>query len=254
MRDAAGGVQSLLLLGGGSEIGLAVARRLVNDKCRRVVLAGRDPEALAGAAGELKALGAELVERLAFDALDTTDHPRVIDKAFAHLGDVDVVLMAFGVLGDQTTFDDDPEAAADAIRVNFVGSVTVGLAAASRLRDQGHGTIIVLSSVAGERVRAANFVYGASKAGLDGFAQGLADALEPSGVRVMVVRPGFVHSKMTAGMEPAPLATTPEAVADSIAGALATGAETVWVPSPLRWLMAAMRHLPRAAWRRVAAR
>ena len=104
----------------------------------------------------------------------------------------------------------DAEAAVDAAITNYVGSVSTGLLAAEQFRRQGHGLLVVLSSVAGERVRKANFVYGSTKAGLDGFAQGLGDALEGSGAKVMVVRPGFVTTKMTAGLPPAPLAATAE--------------------------------------------
>ena len=101
---------------------------------------------------------------------------------------------------------------------------------------------MLLSSVAGERVRKANYVYGASKAGIDGFAQGLSDALVGSGASVLIVRPGWVRSKMTAGMEPAPLATTPEAVAAATVKALRAGRRIVWVPRALRPLMSIARH------------
>ena len=129
-----------------------------------------------------------------------------------------------------------------------------GLAAAAVLRRQGHGTLVVLSSVAGERARADNYVYGATKAGLDAFAQGLGDALVDSGARVMVVRPGFVHTRMTTGLEPAPFSTTPEAVADVVLDGLAKRRDVVWAPPVLRWLFAVLRHLPRGVWRKVSAR
>ena len=110
---------------------------------------------------------------------------------------------------------------------------------------------MVLSSVAGERVRRANFIYGSSKAGLDGFAQGLGDALQGTGARVLIVRPGFVRTKMTAGMPAAPMSTTPEAVAAATAKALAAGRDVVWVPASLRLAFAGFRHLPRVVWRRL---
>jgi len=191
---------------------------------------------------------------IAFDAHQTDRHEAVVADAVDRIGDLDLVLLAFGVLGDQATFDADPAAAADAVVVNLAGAVSAGLAAANRLREQGHGTLAVLSSVAGERVRAENLVYGATKAGLDGFAQGLGDALQGTGARVMVVRPGFVHTKMTIGREPAPFATTPDAVADAIAEGLAKGTEVVWVPPILRYVFSVMRHLPRPLWRKVSAR
>jgi decaprenylphospho-beta-D-erythro-pentofuranosid-2-ulose 2-reductase len=135
--------------------------------------------------------------------------------------------------------------------VNFGGAMSAGLAVADRLRAQGHGSLVVLSSVAGERVRKANFVYGATKAGLDGFAQGLGDSLAGTGANVLVVRPGFVHSKMTDGMKAAPFATTPEAVADAVVSGLRKGRRTVWVPGILRPVFAVFRHLPGAVWRRL---
>jgi len=128
-------------------------------------------------------------------------------------------------------------------------SVTIPLVA--RLRAQGHGTIVLLSSVAGERVRKANFVYGSSKAGADGFYQGLGDKLAGSGVHVLIVRPGFVHSQMTAGMDPAPMSTTPDAVATAVVAGIARDREIVWVPGPLRAFMSALRHLPRPVFRRL---
>jgi decaprenylphospho-beta-D-erythro-pentofuranosid-2-ulose 2-reductase len=254
MRDALGAVQTALVLGGTSEIAVATVRRLARDRLRRVVLAVRDPEGAAALADDLRGAGLEEVHVLGFDARDFEGHAGVVEQAAGLVGDLDLVLLAFGVLGDQDELDDDPAAGADVVVVNLAGAVSSGLAAARVLRAQGHGTLVVLSSVAGERVRKANYVYGATKAGLDGFAQGLGDALEGSGARVMVVRPGFVHTRMTEGREPAPFSTTADAVADEIAKGLATGAHTVWAPPVLRYVFSAMRHLPRSLWRRVSAR
>ena len=254
MRNALGQVQSVLVLGGGSEIAQAIVGQLVDGGCRTVVLAARRPDALAADVESMRARGATTVEVVPFDALQSDGHAALVDAWFERFGDIDVAVLAFGVLGDQAEFDADPASAADAARANYVGAVSSGLAVANRMRAQGHGTIVVLSSVAGERVRKANFVYGSSKAGLDAFAQGLGDSLVGSGVRVTVVRPGFVHSKMTAGMTPAPFATTPDAVAQAVVKGIATNREVVWVPGPLRWVMTAFRHLPRAVWRKVSAR
>jgi decaprenylphospho-beta-D-erythro-pentofuranosid-2-ulose 2-reductase len=254
VRNALGQVQSVLVLGGGSEIAQAVVGQLVDDGCRTVVLAARRPEALSSDVASMRARGATTVEAVPFDALASDSHAALVGEWFERFGDIDLVVLAFGVLGDQAQLEADPSAAAEAVRTNYVGAVSSGLAVANHMRAQGHGTIVVLSSVAGERVRKANFVYGSSKAGLDAFAQGLGDSLVGSGVHVTIVRPGFVHSKMTAGMSPAPLATTPHAVADAVVKGIAANREVVWVPSTLRWLMAAFRHLPRAVWRKVSAR
>jgi len=253
MQDALGSPQSVLVLGGSSEIALATVRQLIEARCHHVVLAVRNPDSAEMAAAELRARGAE-VEIVAFDALDTASHPKVIGDVFDQATDIDLVLMAFGVLGDQADFDADPEAAADAARINYVGSVSSGIVVANCLRAQGHGTLVVLSSVAAERPRKSNYVYGSTKAGLDAFAQGLGDALIGTGARVMVVRPGFVHTRMTAGMEAQPFSTTPEAVATQILKGLERGSDTVWVPSIVRWLFVVMRHLPRPLWRIVSAR
>ena len=161
------------------------------------------------------------------------------------------MILAFGQLVEQAELDADPERAAAMVHVNYTGAVSVSLAVAAQFRRQGHGRLVVLSSVAGERVRKANFVYGSSKAGLDGFAQGLGDALAGSGASVLVVRPGFVHSKMTEGRKAAPLATTPSAVGEATVKALRRGRRTVWVPATLRPMFSVFRHLPGPVWRRL---
>lgn len=249
MKDAFGAPQSLLVLGGTSDIGLATARRLIGRRTRRVVLAGRPSPALDEAADGLRALGAETAV-VAFDALDPGSHEEVLGKVFAE-GDIDAVLLAFGILGDQARDEQDPAAAVRVAHTNYAGAVSAGLVCGAALQRQGHGSLIVLSSVAGERARRANFIYGSSKAGLDAFAQGLGDALHGSGVHVMVVRPGFVRTKMTAGRPAAPLATTPQAVAEAIEHGLRRRSEVVWVPAALRPVMAALRHLPRPVFRRL---
>jgi decaprenylphospho-beta-D-erythro-pentofuranosid-2-ulose 2-reductase len=147
--------------------------------------------------------------------------------------------------------ENDPHAAAHLIGVNFAAAASIALVVANQLRAQGHGRLVVLSSVAGERVRKANFVYGSSKAGLDGFAQGLADSLVGSGAGVLIVRPGFVHSAMTAGLKPAPFATTPDAVADVVARGLVANRRIVWAPGILRVVFMILRHLPAPIWQRL---
>jgi decaprenylphospho-beta-D-erythro-pentofuranosid-2-ulose 2-reductase len=249
VKDACGLPQALLVLGGTSEIALATARRLIARRTRRVWLAGRPSPALDQAAEHLRGLGAE-VRTVAFDALDPASHESVLGKVFAE-GDIDMVLLAFGVLGDQARDEREPEAAVRVAQTNYTGAVSAGLVCARALQDQGHGSLVALSSVAGERARRANFIYGSSKAGLDAFAQGLGDALHGTGVHVMVVRPGFVRTRMTTGLPEAPLATTPEAVATAVELGLRRRSETVWVPGALRVVMSVLRHLPRAVFRRL---
>ena len=251
MNDAVGAAQSVLVLGGGSEIALATVRRLIKGRCRKVVLAGRDPEALARPAKELEAAGATDVHVVAFDGRDFASHDGFVKQVFEDHGDFDLVLLAFGVLGDQELAEENGAEARRIIESNFTGAVSVLVPVAAALQGQGYGTVVVLSSVAGERARKSNFVYGSSKAGLDAFCQGLGDSLAGSGVRIVIVRPGFVHTKMTEGLEPAPLATDPDSVAEAIVAGLGRGSETIWAPAPLRYVMSVLRHIPRPVFRRL---
>ena len=239
----------MLVLGGGSDIALATVDKLIDAGTKSVSLAVRRPEAVEAAAEALRGRGAA-VDVVEFDADDVDGHTDFVDAQFDRIGDLDLVLVAFGVLGGDDV-NVDHEAALRLLHTNFLGGASVLLAVAARMRHQGHGAVVVLSSVAGERVRKSNFVYGASKAGLDGLAQGLGDSLAGSGVDVIVVRPGFVHSKMTAGMEPPPFSTQPEAVATAIVDALRRRTPMVWVPGTLRAVMAVARHLPRPIFRRL---
>ncbi len=137
------------------------------------------------------------------------------------------------------------------IGINFTSHVTTLLAAAARMRQQRYGTIVVLSSVAAIRPRKANYVYGAAKAGLDAFARGLTDALAGTGVRVLLVRPGFVTGRMTAGMSQAPLSSTPAQVGAAVAAALAGTSSLVWIPRSLAGAAVVLRLVPRPLWRRM---
>ena len=251
MNDGLGAPQSLLLLGGTSDIGLAVVRALAGGPLRTVVLAGRRKDALEDAATDLRTAGVDDVDTVIFDADDTASHGALIDDVFDGHADIDIVLMAHGVLGDQEQAEQNPDDAVRILETNFVGSASLGLHAARRLRQQGHGTLVVLSSVAGERARRANFVYGSSKAGLDAFFQGLGDSLVGTGVRVLIVRPGFVRTKMTTGMDEPPLSTNAEEVAKVIVGAIASGKEQAWAPPALRYVMTGVRHLPRPLFRKL---
>jgi len=239
-------VLRVLLLGGRSEIGLAVLAALAAPPETEVLLAGRDRAALTAA-------GAALPYKVTthyFDALETGGHQAFADRVFAD-GPVHLVISAAGVLIPQRALDREPQRAAELIGANFTGHVTVLLACAARMRPHGRGTIVVLSSIAAVRPRPANLVYGASKAGLDAFARGLADTLHASGVRVLLVRPGFVTGRMTAGLRPAPLATTPAAVGQAVATALRRGDRVVWVPRSLALLAVVLRLIPRPLWRRL---
>jgi NAD(P)-dependent dehydrogenase (short-subunit alcohol dehydrogenase family) len=241
----------VLVLGGRSEIGTAVAERLAARGCSTVVLAARRSADLDGEEGTLRRAGAATVGRVEFDADDLAGQTAALDEAFERFGTPATVIVAFGVLGDQAAAERDPAAAVAVVHTDYVAHVHVLTLLADRLRAAGRGTLVVFSSVAGVRVRRANYVYGSAKAGLDGFASGLADALTGSGVRVLLVRPGFVIGRMTAGMSPAPFSSTPGQVADAVVDALAHGRREVWVPAVLRPVFFLLRLLPRSIWRRM---
>lgn len=245
MKDALGTVNSVLLLGGSSDIGVEITKALVRGGASRIVLAGRDPSRLSERAQEVREAGAGQVETLHFDALDLQSHQRVIEEAFAKFEDLDVVILAFGLLGNQQEGLDKVEAAIPIVMTNYVAAVSAGVPLMKAMEEQGHGTIVALSSVAGERARKANFTYGSSKAGLDAFWQGASMHLRGSGVQVLIVRPGFVKTKMTAGLHHPPLTTSAEKVGEAVRRALAKDDSVLWVPSSLRWVMMVIRHLPR---------
>lgn len=251
MNDSMGMPQTAVVLGGTSDIARAIMRALAARRLRHVVLAGRDEVGLQGAAKELQALGVANVETSAWEARDPEAHSALVKDVATRLGQVDLVLVAAGVLGEQEACETDPMQTISVLDTNFTGPAGAMAACAGLLRSQGHGRLVVLSSVAGVRVRRANFVYGASKAGLDAYAQGLAEALRSSGASVMIVRPGWVATRMTEGRAPAPMATTPEGVAGDVVKGLERSADVVWSPAPLKVLFGVMRMLPKGLWRRL---
>jgi len=240
-----------VVAGGTSEIALAIVRALQERGPRDVALMGRDPGALERAAEQLRAQGCARALVVPLEAANVARHGAVVRDTIDRLGGADIGIVAIGVLGERDGLPDDAAGALGVLQVNFLGAGSLLLHLARALRDSGGGTLVVLSSVAAQRPRRANAVYGASKAGLDALAQGLGDALADAGVRVLVVRPGFVHTRMTQGLRPAPLATSADAVAAVVVKGLARGSHTVWAPRTLRWVMVAVRLLPRALMRRI---
>jgi len=252
MIDAFGQPQSIVVLGGTSDIAAAIVSRLVaGGHCRSAVLAGRSVPALEAAATRLGADAAQ-VHTVAFDATRPDAASTDVDACFDAAGEpVDLVVLAVGELGDPLSDETDPARVAALTTVNFTWPAAALTAVAEHLRRQGRGRIVVLSSVAGVRVRRANYVYGADKAGLDAFTIGLSEALRGSGVSVHVVRPGFVHTKMTEGRPAAPFSVGPERVAADVVRGLERGATVIWSPGVLRWVFGVFRLLPQAVWRRL---
>ena len=248
MINAVGAPQSLLLLGGTTEIAFAVAGKYARSGLR-VVLAARPSDRRSAAVTELTSLGCEVTE-VDLDARDHESHLATVDQAFSG-GDIDIAVIAFGLLGDPEQAWHDPDLALELAEVNYTAPVHLGVLLGQRMQAQAHGWIVALSSVAGERVRRSNFVYGSTKAGFDGFFMGLGEALRDYGVHVLVVRPGFVKSKMTSGLDEAPLAVTPDQVAESVVEAIKSKRELIWVPGPLRVVMSGLRHVPRPLFRKL---
>ncbi|MGA9610635.1 MAG: SDR family NAD(P)-dependent oxidoreductase, partial [Mycobacterium sp.] len=199
----------------------------------------------------IRAAGAAAVSTVEFDADDLDSHGPLVASIIADYGSIDTAVLAFGILGDQGRAEADAAHAVAVVHTDYVAQVSLLTHLAATMRQAGRGALVVFSSVAGVRVRRANYVYGSAKAGLDGFASGLADALYGTGVRLLIVRPGFVIGRMTQGMAPAPLASTPSQVAAATARALAKGRRTVWIPWALRPLFFCMRLLPQFVWRRM---
>jgi NAD(P)-dependent dehydrogenase (short-subunit alcohol dehydrogenase family) len=239
----------VVIFGGRSEIGIELAVRLAPGAT--VVLAAREPQRLEEQTAAVVAGGAKAVHAVGFDADDLASHGPLVDSLIAQFGPISTAVLAFGILGDASRAETDAEHAVQIVHTDYVAQVSLLTHLVQRMREAGSGRLVVFSSVAGVRVRRANYVYGSAKAGLDGFASGLADALYGAGVRLLIVRPGFVIGRMTEGMAPAPFSSTPEQVAAATARSLAKGRRTVWVPWILRPVFFGMRLVPQAVWRRM---
>jgi decaprenylphospho-beta-D-erythro-pentofuranosid-2-ulose 2-reductase len=255
--NAVGNPQTILLLGGTSEIGLAICAEYLKKGPARIILAALPGDPLReSAVAEMKSAGASSVDVIDFDALDTDSHPKVIDAAWDG-GDVDVAIVAFGLLGDAEELWQNQRKAVQIAEINYTAAVSVGVLIGEKMKAQGFGRIIAMSSAAGERVRRSNFVYGSTKAGLDGFYLGLGEALRPFGPRVLVIRPGQVRTRTTlehwksAGVKEAPLTVDKEDVAALAVSASQKGKELIWAPGAFRYVMMILRHIPRPIFRKL---
>jgi len=251
-------IKRLLILGGGSDIAVAFVSKLAHDAPRElelVVLAGRAGGSRDEAAQKLATGHAGLAVAVTdFDGADSVSHgPRLAEINREH-GPFDAVVVAFGQLGDEFTIDADPAAMAELAQVNFGGAVSSCLASLSILRGEPHARLIVFSSIAAVRPRIGNIVYGSAKSGIDAFARELAAPAKQVGVEVVVVRPGFVHSRMTTGLDPAPFATTPDEVATNMVEGLRKGRAIIHSPAVLAPVGLVLKNLPGAVWRQISKR
>jgi len=255
MENNFGQPQSVIVLGGSSDIARALTKRLCAARAHTVVLCGRNQKLLDECAEEAKDYGASTTDTVLFDAEDITDAARVVSEAFEKVnGTVDLVIVAVGLLGDQLAQENDAAAAASVAIVNFAWPVTALAEVRRRLLAQGSGRILVMSSVASIRIRPSAYLYGGAKAGLDRLCNGLADSLAGTGVTLQLVRPGVVRTRMTKGQSPVPFTTGPDEVAGYVMKGLETNDRVIWSPPILRFAFAALRHLPKPIWRKVADR
>jgi decaprenylphospho-beta-D-erythro-pentofuranosid-2-ulose 2-reductase len=252
MNDVTGMPQSALVIGGGSDLGLAIVRLFAKRRLHHVVLAGRDLDALGNAADALRATSSLQVDIAHLDVLDIEHLDDQVTASMDLLSEgVDLVIVAAGVLDTSPLAELDARAVNRSVSTNFTGPAAVLVSVARRLIEQGYGRMLVLSSVAAVRVRAANFLYGSSKLGLDGFCQGLSDVLVGSGVELTIVRPGFVHTKMTEGRPAAPFAVDERRVAADVVRGIERQTAVIWSPPLLGAVFGVLKLLPRALWRKV---
>lgn len=243
--------QNVVVLGGNSDIAFAILKEMANDRLEKVVLAGHNQATLHARASEVSQLGSLEVQVATFDASDIVQVGAQTEFAMSLVPTVDLVIIAAGILGNQQSDESDPSAVARVITTNFTGPAAAMTAVVEKMKKQGNGSILVLSSVAGTKVRRSNFIYGSSKAGLDGFALGFSDALWGSPIKITTVRPGFVRTKMTDSVKTAPLATTADKVAAASIRGIELGKEIVWVPNTFRTIIFGLRHLPRSVLRKI---
>ncbi len=232
-----------LVIGATSAIAVAFARRVAAERAI-LVLAGRREEACRAVADDLLARGASGAEIQHFDARDTDSHAALVDQAWQTLGEIDVVLVAHGSLPDQVEAARSAKEAASHIATNVTGSATVIGAIANNLEHQSHGSLVVISSVAGDRGRQSNYLYGASKAFLNTFLEGLRHRLQQASVHVMVVKPGFVDTPMTQNFEKGHLWATPDRVARDILKGIRRRRSVLYTPWYWRWIMLLICMLP----------
>ncbi len=243
-------MRHILIVGATSAIAQATARKLA-ERGERLFLAGRNGDRLAAIAEDLTVHGADRVGTVVIDADHTARHGELLDTAKAHMDGLDTVLIAHGTLPDQAACAESWETARQALETNFLNVAALLTELANRFEAQGHGTLCVIGSVAGDRGRQSNYVYGTAKGALALFLQGLRNRLAPAGVRVVTVKPGFVDTPMTAHLPKGPLWATPEQLAKGIVKALETGPEVVYLPGFWRLIMWVIRLIPEPVFKRL---
>jgi len=251
--DGLGAVQNVLLIGGTSEIGLSIVDAIFSKRRgKHLVASVKSDLDVERVKGELsKRFNGVSVDVVVMNMLDSGSLETATRKVFA-TSHIDVVILAAGLLPDAEKSFSDAQVAVNSAKVNFLGQLEVGTEVIQQFKKQGHGRLVVVSSVAGERSRKDNYVYASGKAGLDAWATGLADALHGLPIRVLVVRPGMVRTKMSAGLPEVPFTCGPDVVGKAVLKRLNRGPTLIWVPGVLRIVMSVLRHLPRFVFRRLS--
>lgn len=243
---------NILIVGGSSAIAAACARHWA-DEGARLFLAGRQAVRLEAVAQDLRVRSASQVGTYLLDVNDHHQHAAMLEACREAIGPIDVVLIAHGTLSDQAVCEHDVDATVRELSTNAVSTIALLTLVASAFETQKHGTIAVISSVAGDRGRASNYVYGAAKAAVTTFCEGLRARLFKSGVRVLTIKPGFVATPMTAGLSlPGPLVASPERVASDIVRAIAQGRDSLYTPWFWSGIMLVIRSLPGFVFKRVS--
>ena len=243
--------RNVLIMGATSAIAEALARRLA-ARGAVMLLAGRDASRLEAVAADLRVRGAPTVRTAVLDVAQLDDHARFVDEAVRTLGSIDVAVVAHGTLPDQKACEASPAQTVAEMNTNFVGTVSLLTVLANVMQSQRAGTIAVITSVAGDRGRQSNYVYGSAKAGVSLFLQGLRHRLRAAGVQVIDVKPGFVDTPMTRAFPKGPLWATPAKVAQDIERAIDRGSDEIYTPWFWRWIMLIVRALPNAFFHRTS--
>ena len=236
-------MRHILIIGATSAIAEATARNFAQDG-DRLYLAARNPERLAAVANDLKTRGATQVKTVAMDANDTARHAALIAQAEAALEGLDTILIAHGTLSDQKACEASFEETLEELQTNCLSVISLLTLVANRFEEQKHGTIAVISSVAGDRGRQSNYVYGTAKAAVSTFLQGLRNRLYRSGVTVITIKPGFVDSPMTADFRKGPLWVSPENVGRGIYRAIHRKSNVIYLPWFWKFIMVGIRLMP----------
>lgn len=244
-------MSSILVIGATSAIAEATSRIFAARESRFYLL-GRDEKRLDLQAKDLEIRGAAEVTTAHFDAADTNNYVDLIDTAFSKLDPVDIVLIAYGSLPDQVTCEQGIETTTEQLQTNALSTISLLTHIANQLEMQGHGMIAVMTSVAGDRGRKSNYVYGAAKGMVSIFLQGLRNRLYSHGIDVLDIKPAFVDTPMTSEFKKGFLWSSPKQVANDIAKAIDRRKSEIYTPFYWRYIMFVIRNIPESIFKRLS--